>query len=352
MAVTKRAQKHLLYISQNYSYAILRPIQEELMKLGLDVRWFLEGEEVNPNYLRSNEFCLKTVKEVKEWKPDIVFVPGNYVPSFIPGLKVALFHGFNSGKIRKGRIGHFDIRGCFDLYCTQGPDTTSRFKELAHEYRYFDVKETGWSTLDPLFKSDNSIDKNNTQPTVLFCSTFTPAISCAEEIFEPMRSITKNKDFRWLIQFHPKMSENTIRKYKRLQSDNVEFIETDNVIPLLSRADIMLSDTSSIISMFLLQRKPVVTFKNQSNLHHLINIDDSSDIVKSLQYGLNRPSDLMSRIDDYCNHIHPYNDGKSSLRVINAAHEIFNRQEKSKHKKPLNLIRNIKSRIKLNYWWF
>ncbi|MFC0061468.1 UDP-N-acetylglucosamine 2-epimerase [Vibrio inusitatus] len=347
--MTKRAQKHLFYISQNYSYAILRPIQEELLKLGLEVKWFLEGEEVNPSYLKSTEPRLKSVKEVKEWRPDIVFVPGNYVPSFIPGIKVALFHGFNSGKIRKGRIGHFDIRGCFDLYCTQGPDTTLKFKELANKYKYFEVKETGWSTLDPLFEFDNS-PSNNNKPTILFCSTFTPAISCAEQIFESMRSITKNNNFKWIFQFHPKMDPGTIKKYKSLQSDNVKFIETDDVIPILKEADAMLCDTSSIISMFLLQRKPVVTFKNQGEWNHLININNSHDIVDSLKYALSRPNDLMSKIDAYCNKIHPYTDGKSSIRVINAANEIFNKAKKTKKKKPLNFMRNIKSRLKLNYW--
>ena len=33
-------------------------------------------------------------------------------------------------QIQKEKRGHFAIRGCFDLYCTQGPNTTKRFAKI------------------------------------------------------------------------------------------------------------------------------------------------------------------------------------------------------------------------------
>ncbi len=53
-----------------------------------------------------------------------------------------------------------------------------------------------------------------------------------------------------------------ISQYKAIQSEHLSFIETDNVIPLLLQADVMVCDTSSVIPMFLVQNKPVVTYKN------------------------------------------------------------------------------------------
>ena len=109
-------QKYLMYISQNYSYAMLRPIQSAILARGGSVKWFLEGKEVSEKYLLSDEIQLNTVEEVNQWGADFVLVPGNVVPSFIKGIKVGLFHGFNSGK--RGNDAHFKIRQCFDMYCT------------------------------------------------------------------------------------------------------------------------------------------------------------------------------------------------------------------------------------------
>ena len=70
------------------------------------------------------------------------------------------------------------------------------------------------------------------------------------------------------------MPSEFVEQYKALQNDNLTFVETDNVLPLLQAADVMLCDTSSILLMFILQRKPVVTFCNQAPGEHLIDVTD------------------------------------------------------------------------------
>lgn len=354
--ISCRNKRYLLYISQNYSYAILRPIQDVILANGGEVRWFLEGDEVSATYLSTSEVQLNSIRDIKDWNPDVVFVPGNTVPNFIPGLKVGVFHGFNAGKInRRGREDHFEIRGCFDLYCTQGPNTTKKFQELACQHGYFQVIETGWPAIDPLFTPSKESEKlrfiNDDKPTVLLCSTFSRSLSCAPIIFDKIKELSKKSEWNWLIQFHPKMDKNIVEQYKSIQSDSVKFIETDNVIPLLKKADVMLCDTSSVLLMFLLQNKPVVTFRNQQPKDCFINITHEDEIEVALITALSKPKSLMDSIQSYCNEFHPYRDGISSIRVLKSVNEIIDSNVKLRKKKPLNLIRQFKLRKTLGYWW-
>ncbi len=343
-----------MYIAQNYSYAILRPLQKAILEAEGEVRWFLEGSQVDGSFLTENETRLNSIEEVKDWNPDAVFVPGNTVPNFIPGVKVGVFHGFNSGKLnRRGREDHWEIRGCFDMYCTQGPQTTGPFLELEKQHGHFTVKETGWPMLDPLFEINSSnpyTSREDARPTVLMCSTFSRNLTCAPHLFEEVKRMSESGKWRWLVQFHPKMAPEIVDMYKSLEGENLTFIETDNVIPLLQAADVMLCDTSSVLLMFLLQRKPVVTFKNQSPKPHLFNIESKDEVESALATALSKPKELMDSVEAYCQFIHPYDDGASSQRVLAAANVLIDSGTACLKKKPLNLLRKYKMRKTLGYW--
>ena len=143
------AGRYVLYVSEVYALGVLRPLQEAILRNGGQTAWFFDGP--GARYLEPDERRLRAVAEVREFDPTAVFVPGNLVPDFFPGVKVELFHGFSVGK-RSERRGHFRIRGLFDLYCTQGPTTTQSFQRLAERHGHFDVVETGWPKIDPLFR--------------------------------------------------------------------------------------------------------------------------------------------------------------------------------------------------------
>lgn len=349
-------KRYLLYIAQNYSYAILRPLQAAILARGDEVRWFLEGREVDAAFLKSEEQQLASIEEVQRWQPDAVLVPGNVVPSFIPGVKVGVFHGFNAGKMNhRGREDHFEIRDCFDLYCSQGPATTAPFIRLAEKFGTFKVAETGWPTLDPMYKGDLEQPyyvEGDERPVVLFCSTFSRSLSCAPFVYEQIKEMSEQGNWRWLVQFHPKMNQDIVDKYKALENDNLTFVETDNVLPLLKAADVMLCDTSSVLIMFLLQGKPVVTFNNQTKRSHLVNVDQLADIQPALQHVLSRPADLMAEIEQYCDFIHPFRDGLSSERVLDAVDSLIEQGTADLQPKPANLLRHFKMRKKLGYWKF
>ena len=345
-------KKYLFYISQNYSFAILRPVQRILQQRGDQVKWFIEGDAVNPAYLRPDETRLESIKQVKAFLPDAVLAPANSIPSFIPGLKVAVFHGFDAGKLdRQGRNDHFKIRGCFDLYCTQGPDTTREFKTLQKKYGYFNVIETGWPALDPLFEKPESAPPHS-KPVVLLCSTFTQKLSCARRLFPIVSEISRSAKWQWIIQFHPKMDPAVIALYQSIQSEHLQYIETDNVIPLLQQADVMVCDTSSVILMFLIQNKPVVTFKNIDPGPYLLDIDNPDLLEQSITRALSHPPELMLQLQQKTAQTHPYQDAKSAQRVVSAIDEVLSGKHPLKNSRPLNFLRDLKFRQRLNYWSF
>jgi len=348
-------ERYLLLVHELYALAILRPLQSAIRARGGEAAWFYM--KPNGNHAHDDEVVLPTVAAVKQFNPAAVLVPGNTCPDFFPGLKVELFHGFDARKRpRRDADGstppdrdHYVIRGFFDLYCTQGPATTGEFERLAQSHRYFSVKETGWSKVDPLFLDSSAPYRDKDRPNVMIATTFTPSVSLAEDLFETIRAAAQEPRWKWIVTMHPKMNRETVEKYRALQGPNLEFVETDDIIPLYRSADVMLCDTSSALSEFMLQRKPVVTFRHQSPAEHLLNVRTPEEVLPAIEDALTRPADLIGRIDRYIDNIHPYRDGKSSERVLAAVDERL-AGNAAYRAKPLNLVRRLKIRRQLGYF--
>ena len=112
----------------------------------------------------------------------------------------------------------------------------------------------------------------------------------------------------------------------------------------------MFSDTTSAIVEFLLQEKPVVTFNTKVPFEHLINVTDVLEIENAIDLALTKPKKLMQSIQEYIESTHPYFDGKSSQRVIDASITFLNKDKSHLKSKPLNLIRKYKIRKLLKYY--
>jgi len=337
-------QKHLFYISQNYSFEILRPLQRVIRQRGDQCAWFVEGEEVNLNNFNDDETQLGTIEQAIEYSPDAVFVPGNVVPNFISGLKVQVFHGLEWKK-----KGHFRIRGFFDLYCTHGAITTDRFNQLATEHGYFSVVETGWPKLDPLFQTP-PYQLETKLPVILFAPTFSPDLSCALECLDEIKKLVKQNKHHWLVKFHPKMNQEWIKLYKAIIADNFDVVECDSCLPLLQRADILVSDTSSIIGEFMLLNKPAVTYKNSNPGDYLIDIQSPEKLAAAIESALHPSDTINEKIANESKLLHPYNDGLSSQRILESVDNLLANPSIIKKKKPLNMLRSFKLRKKLGYW--
>lgn len=338
-------KRSLFYISENYSFEILRPLQQEIIKRGGQVKWLVSGQNVNHNNFDEKETILKSVDEAVQYNPEACFIPGNYIPNFIPGIKVQVFHGLEWKK-----KGHFQIRGFFDLYCTHGKSTTSRFKLLAREHGYFDVIETGWPKVDPLFSTAPVQYFKSLKPTILYAPTFSPKLTSAAELFNKIKELSQTGEYNWLIKFHPKMAQAWIEQYNSLENEYLKVVNTHEINQLFQSANILLSDTSSVIGEFALLGKPIVTYNNAEPGEYLIDIDNSSKLPKALTEALTPSGKLMLAIKQYCNDLHPYQDGQSSSRIIDAVDNILTNGKLAKKRKPLNLFRSFKLRKKHNYW--
>ncbi len=342
-------RRYLFYVSELYGFSIVRPLQKAIFERGDDAAWFLENPQKLAEYIKPGEKLLKTVKQVKEYKPLAVFVPGNTVPDFFPGFKIEIFHGFNTYK-RSSKRGHFCIRNFFDLYCTQGPETTLPFQRLASQHGFFEVVETGWPKMDPLFWETDPAPSEEKPPTVLMTSTFNPSLSAASTLFDTVQRLAQKKDWRWIVNFHPKIKPEVVKRYKSIPYKNLAVVETDDIIPLYKAADVMVSDTSSTIFEFFLQQKPVVTLNNRRPGPHLLNITEPDHLENAILHALTRPKLLMDEIRKYAENIHPYYDGRSSIRVLEAADDFIKRGRDHLRPRPLNLIRRLKVRKKLKYF--
>jgi len=341
--------RYLFFVSELYSFAILRPLQAAIRARGDAVAWFLEREELARN-LRDDEPRLTTTRAVFDWGPAAVFVPGNWVPHFFPGLKVEVFHGFSVGKRSESR-GHFRIRGSFDLYCTQGPDTTAPFCELQRTHGFFRVEETGWPKLDPLFAQRHPLT-GQSRPVVMYASTFTESITSARVLHDTIAAAARRGDWQWLVTLHPKMAPDVMASYRALQGPHLTFVMTDDILELYARSDMLLSDTSSVVPEFLTQHKPVVTYRNRRPGPHLLDVQNESEVLPALQRAISRPSELMLAIGDYVQRIHPYRDGRSSERVLAAADAAIRTGRAGLRRKPWNPWRRLQARQRLNYWGF
>ncbi|RYV03667.1 CDP-glycerol:glycerophosphate glycerophosphotransferase [Shewanella sp. OPT22] len=336
--------RYLFYVTLSYSYSVLRPLENEIKKRGDAVAWFIpQGSEAEA-FLGKDDVRLHSVDKVKHYSPDAVIAPGNYIPDFFPGIKVQVFHGFDSGKKNK-----FNVRGFYDLYCTQGPNITEAFNQL--QDGTFEVVETGWAKLDPLFQlhADTPLFQSE-QPVILYAPTFSPKLTSTYELLPQIKALLEQENWHWIVKLHPKATTEEIEMFKALSCSKLTFVETGDVIPLLQAADVLLSDTSSILAEFALQNKPVVALNNRMPQDWMINISEPNDLGDSLKTALNAEPEQINKIENHCRAIHPYRDGLSSARVLNATEQLIGRGTEHFKSKPLNLIRRIKMRKKLGYF--
>ncbi|MDT0293877.1 glycosyltransferase [Mesonia ostreae] len=345
--------KFLIYISYSYALPTGNPLEQEILKRGEEVWWFAD-EKDGKKALKGKDNVYTDIEDVIAYEPHIVLAATNMVPDFITGVKVQIFHGFLAQKRPSKRhlFSEFRIRGFFDLYCTQGPSTTENFKKLAKKYGYFEVVETGWSKVDPLFPIETK--EIAAIPNILIASTFTERLSLAynEEVFQEIKRLSTTGNYNFLMVLHPKLPAEIIKKWKQLEGEFFTYYDTTNLIPLFKKSAILFADTTSAIQEFSLQHKPIVCFDHTFEHDYLIHVHNANKIEASFQYALEYPEKVLKKLATFTQRLHPYHDGLSSARVIDASICFLNKDKTELKPKPINLIRKLKIRQQLHYFTF
>jgi CDP-glycerol glycerophosphotransferase (TagB/SpsB family) len=344
-------RRYLLFATELYALPILRPLAAAIRASGGEAAWFLPDPVAA--HLRHDEPRLHDARAVSAWAPRAVLAASNWVPHFFPGRKVQLFHGFNVEK-RDAARGHFRIRGLFDLYCTQGPATTGPFEELARVHRHFAVVETGWPKLDPLLApedgSASGLRPGDGRPVVLYGSTFTEHLTSAPALYEEIARQVSRGDRYWLLTLHPKADPRWVAGYRALVGPNARFVESDALVSALRVADVLVCDTSSVVSEFIVQRKPVVTFRNRAPKPCMLDITEPSELEGALRQAFTPSAALLSELDASADAIHPWRDGCSSERVLDAVEQLLAGRFGALEPKPVNFWRKLQIRTRLMHF--
>ncbi|TKB47589.1 CDP-glycerol--glycerophosphate glycerophosphotransferase [Ferrimonas sediminicola] len=333
-------KKYLFYVELPYTLSILRPLQAEIRARGDQVKWFIAGDRMSPVLLAADEERLESVAAVKAYDPYAVFVPGNVVADFFPGIKVQVFHGLEWKK-----RGHFGIRGFFDLYCTHGPITTDRFNELGRKHGYFRVRETGWPKMDPYLGLPQP--PVGEVPVIVYAPTFSPSLTSVPDLYEPIKRLSQAGRYRFVVKFHPKMEQGWIDKYRAIQGPCLEVSDDEDLLRVYQQGNLVLSDTSSAVTEALMMGKVVVTYRNSQPQPCLLDFDQAQQLGRFLELGLHPSEALREEIDRYVGEVHPNLDGHSSARILAAVDEVA---AQGVLPKPLNLIRRFKVRKRLGYY--
>lgn len=76
----------------------------------------------------------------------------------------------------------------------------------------------------------------------------------------------------------------------------------------------------------------------------MLNFEVPDELEKMLELALEKGDGLLSKVKEHADSIHPYRDGRSSERVLDAIDDLLNRGTGHLKAEPLNLVRRIKMR--------
>lgn len=332
-----------LFCENKYALGILQPLYEYAMTCGMDVLWYIHASKINIADLdvQQPQHYTSSIQELNDFKPDVVFVPGNIVPYYLPGVKVQVFHGYAAEK-----KDHWIIRRYFDLYLTQGPYFTSKFKELSLKYKDFDVVETGWTKQDWIFNNKQSFDserkeilsKHGKSKIVLYAPTFSPKLTSLPHIKESLIDLVNTEDIVLIIKPHPLTRKEWIDEYRALalSHDYIVWGDDANITKYELMADLMISDTSSTVYEFLLLDKPVITLNSIAKDIYWTDIKDPSEL-KSAYYEVFNDTTAIAKRKWIVENYDPYMDGLVCQRMFSAVQDFINKN-------------GVPSKRKVNLW--
>jgi len=89
----------ILFCKNKYAFGILEPIRKELKNLNHDYIWYIDKKILQDFPYKTEPHC-SSIKELKNYNSEAIFVCGNAVPHYLKGVKTQVFHGFAGEKKR------------------------------------------------------------------------------------------------------------------------------------------------------------------------------------------------------------------------------------------------------------
>lgn len=341
----------LLFCENRYAIDILNPLQEYVTDNNLphEVMWYIHKPKISTFEYASKVRWTNSIQEAYDFSPDAVFVPGNIVPYYLPGVKIQVFHGYAAEK-----KDHWIIRRYFDTYFTQGPYFTSHFKALSEEYGDFEVVETGWPKQDWIKRNLHTydaerqrlLDSTGRKRIILYAPTFSPKLTSLplEGMKERLGELAEHNDALVVMKFHPLTRKEWADEYRAWaeSKDNVIFVnQGENITKYQLMSDVLISDTSSTVYEFLLLSRPVITVRTIAKDIYWENTATPDGLEEAYRRAMNDPEAIARRqwiVDNY----DPYLDGHVCERMLNAAADYI-RRHGVPNKRRLNLWRKYTS---------
>lgn len=330
--------KLLFYVSKLYSLPVIQPVVAEATLRKIDIAVFASSRVAG---ILPVEFpglrVFTELKDAVDFEPDFVLCPGNFVDFRLPGIKVELFHGIGVEK-----PSHYKIRHFFDLYLTSGPVVTEKFKKIQKKYKYFKVEETGWPKMDHIMTYDTSeIRKRFNLPLnkkiILYAPTHSSSMESAGVVTPVIDSIMKPDEI-WFCKPHEFMNRELLQM---LKTKNVRLIDNYDITPYLHLADVLVSDTSSVIYEFMALDKPVVTFRTLSRKDKGINIQSPDELRSALDRSFQSPDEFSHQRGKHLQEVNPLLDGSVSRGIIDLLVSIDPALPVGRGRKPMNLFRKM-----------
>lgn len=324
----------LLFCENRYAIDILNPLQEYVTDNNLphEVMWYIHKPKISTFEYASKVRWTNSIQEAYDFSPEAVFVPGNIVPYYLPGVKIQVFHGYAAEK-----KDHWIIRRYFDTYFTQGPYFTSHFKALSEEYGDFEVVETGWPKQDWIKRNLHTydaerqrlLDSTGRKSIILYAPTFSPKLTSLplEGMKERLGELAEHNDALVVMKFHPLTRKEWADEYRAWaeSKDNVIFVnQGENITKYQLMSDVLISDTSSTVYEFLLLSRPVITVRTIAKDIYWENTATPDGLEEAYRRAMNDPEAIARRqwiVDNY----DPYLDGHVCERMLNAAADYIRR---------------------------
>lgn len=332
--------KILFYLAKPYALACTQTLRELVRaKEGCESLCF-SPEKLLPHL--PDEHHTSIIQQASEFKPDIVFCPGNYVHDAIPGIKVQLFHGLGYEK-----KGHFAIRHFFQVYCTPGPVLTERFEALARKHKSFFVVETGWPKVDLLFQNQEHTDKKlenlpKDKKIILYAPTFSRKLTSVPKIMNQLKRLPREDEF-FLIKLHDLHNREERTFLKKLPQDRFRVVDDPNITPYLKAADILVSDTSSVVYEFALLKSAIVLIEPKRT-DFPVETCKAPFLRESLDKAREPAPEREAGLQAMMDRIHPWRDTGSAERIFDSVCNTDFLERAKQLPKKTNWFRRLKFR--------